>query len=61
MVNVLIDVPNEIHKRLKMLAAIEEIPMKDEIIKQLGLAVLIDDSNSWRAMLIDLQKEKKEE
>lgn len=63
MVNVLIDIPNEIHKRIKMLAAVEEIPMKDEIIKMLGDLVYIDDLDSWKDMLADMttgETEKKE-
>jgi len=56
MVNVLLDIPSEIHKRIKMLSAYEEKPMKDKIIEILGDHVYIHDEHSWRDMWGDITK-----
>lgn len=61
MVNVLIDIPDKIHRRLKMLAAIEGVTLREKIIGCLGDSVYVDDDGSWAAFMADLTKEEQGE
>ena len=54
MTNCLLDIPNPIHRRLKMLAAVQGKKLKEVIIDTLGDSVHIDDDDSWREMLKDV-------
>ena len=58
MVNVLIDVPDKIHKRLKMWAAHEGVTLREKIIDCLGDAVYVYDDGSWAEFMADLTKEE---
>lgn len=60
LVNVLIDIPDKIHRRLKTLAAIEGVTLREKIIERLGDAVYADDDGSWALFMADLTKEEEE-
>jgi hypothetical protein len=60
MVNVNMDIPDGIHRRIKMLAANEGITMKEKIIEMLGNDVFIDDDASWAQYLAETTKEESE-
>ncbi len=60
MVNVNMDIPDGIHRRIKMLAATEGITMKEKIIEMLGNDVFIDDDASWASYLAETIKEESE-
>jgi hypothetical protein len=55
-----VDVPDAIHRRIKMLAAIEGKTMKEEIIEMLGRAVFIDEDTQWAQYLVEATKEESE-
>lgn len=54
MTNCLLDIPDPIHRRLKMLAAVQGKKLKEVIIDALGNSVHIEDEGSWREMLEDI-------
>jgi hypothetical protein len=58
MVNVLIDVPDKIHRRLKMWAAYEGVTLRQKIIDCLGDVVWVNDDGSWADFVADWTKEE---
>ena len=61
LVNVLIDIPDKIHRRLKTVAAIEGVTLREKIIEFLGILVHIDDDPSWNDLMAETIKEEQEE
>ena len=54
MVKVMIDVPKEIHRRVKLMASLEGVTITEAIVSMLGGEVFIDDDASFSDMLKDM-------
>ena len=57
----LIDIPDKIHRRLKIWAAQEGVPLREKIIECLGSTVHVDDDGSWALFMAEMTKEEEEE
>ena len=56
MVKVMLDIPDEIHRRVRIVASLTDRTMAETNVSMIGTSVFIDDDETFTAMVSDLAK-----